>query len=110
MSSKDAEEKDDESDSDEANVTDPMGKSSKPKKLKKFDFVTEGGDHIHLTEEQIREKKRIEELVKADLAKQEVEVGKEELVDLLGIDVMKGFYKAKLQYDKYYDKMLNRRL
>ncbi|GJQ94141.1 hypothetical protein Tco_0005280 [Tanacetum coccineum] len=55
-------------------------------------------------------KKRIEESVKADLAKQEGELGKEELVDLLGIDVVKGFYKAKLQYEKYCDKMLNRRV
>ncbi|GKE00453.1 hypothetical protein Tco_1388436 [Tanacetum coccineum] len=49
-----------------------MGESSKKKKMKKFDFVTEGGDHIHLTEEQIKEQKRIEESVKADLAKQEM--------------------------------------
>ncbi|GJW70562.1 hypothetical protein Tco_0127479 [Tanacetum coccineum] len=57
-----------------------------------------------------KEQKRIEESVKADLAKQEVELGKEELVYLLGIDVVKGFYKAKLQYDKDCDKMLNRRV
>nr|GEU37143.1 hypothetical protein [Tanacetum cinerariifolium] len=42
--------------------------------------------------------KDAKEEAKADMAKQEVELGKEELVDLLGIDVVKGFYKAKLQY------------
>ncbi|GJW66512.1 hypothetical protein Tco_0120936 [Tanacetum coccineum] len=111
MSSKDAKDKGIESEyDDDANLTGPMGESSKKKKMKKFDVVIEGGDRIHLTEEQIKEQKRIEESVKAELAKQELEVGKEELVDLLGIDVMKGFYKAKLQYDKYCDKMLNRRV
>nr|GEV29409.1 hypothetical protein [Tanacetum cinerariifolium] len=34
---------------------------------------------------------------------------KEELVDLLGIDVVTKYYKSKLQYDKYCDKLLNRR-
>ncbi|GKB69387.1 hypothetical protein Tco_0930799 [Tanacetum coccineum] len=58
------------------------------KELKKFDFVTKGGDHIHLTKEQIKEQKRIKESVKADMAKKEEVVGKEELVDLLGIDVV----------------------
>nr|GEV15192.1 Toll/interleukin-1 receptor (TIR) domain-containing protein [Tanacetum cinerariifolium] len=109
MSSKDAKEGDTGSDSDkDANSTGSMVKSSK-KKLKKFDFVTEGSYHIYLTAKQIKEQKRIEESVKADLAKQEVELGKDELVDLLGIEVVTGFYKAKLEYDKYYDKMLNKR-
>ncbi|GJS67867.1 hypothetical protein Tco_0682432 [Tanacetum coccineum] len=108
MSSRDAGEEGIETESDEANLTGPMGESSKKKKLKKFDFVIEGGDHIHLTVKQIKEQKRIEESIKADLAKQEMVLGKKELVDLLGIDVVKGFYKAKLHYDKYCDKMLNR--
>ncbi|GJT05709.1 hypothetical protein Tco_0840171 [Tanacetum coccineum] len=49
-----------------------MVESSKKKYLKKFDFVTKKGDHVHyvhLTKEQIKEQKRIEESVKADLAK-----------------------------------------
>nr|GEV67100.1 hypothetical protein [Tanacetum cinerariifolium] len=75
MSSKDAEEDNTESESDNANLT---------------------------------EQKKLEELTKTDMAKQEVELGKEELVDLLGINVIRVFYKAKLQYDKYCDKMLNR--
>ncbi|GKB19133.1 hypothetical protein Tco_0853056 [Tanacetum coccineum] len=48
-------------------------------------------------------------LVKADVAKREEEVGKEELVDLLGINVVTNVYKAKIKYDKHCDKMLNRR-
>ncbi|GKB59927.1 hypothetical protein Tco_0916113 [Tanacetum coccineum] len=43
------------------------------------------------------------------MAKKEVEFGREELVDLLGIYVVTNLYKAKLKYDKYCDKMLNRR-
>ncbi|GJS05787.1 hypothetical protein Tco_0322295 [Tanacetum coccineum] len=46
------------------------------------------GENVYLTEEQIKEQKRIEESVKAELAEKEVELGKEELVDLLGIDVV----------------------
>ncbi|GJV93509.1 hypothetical protein Tco_1541322 [Tanacetum coccineum] len=70
-------------------------------------IITEGGDHVH--EEQIKEQKRIEESAKAEVAKHEVEVSREELVDLLSPDVVSKYYKSKLQYDKYCDKMLNRR-
>ncbi|GJZ11296.1 hypothetical protein Tco_0546055 [Tanacetum coccineum] len=84
MSSKDAKEEDTRSDFDEdANLTGSMVESSKKKKLKKFNFVTVRGYHIYLTTKQIKEQKRIEESVKADLDKQEVELGKDELVDLL---------------------------
>nr|GEX19331.1 hypothetical protein [Tanacetum cinerariifolium] len=65
-------------------LTGSMVKSSKNKHLKKFYFVTEKGDHLHLTEEQIMEQKRIEESVKANMSKKEVEIRKEELVDLMG--------------------------
>ncbi|GJW26670.1 ribonuclease H-like domain-containing protein [Tanacetum coccineum] len=110
MYSKDAEEEGTESKSDDANLTGSRVKSSKQKNLKQFDFITEKGEHIHLITDQIKEQNKLEELAKADMAKQEVELGKEELVDLLGINVVKGFYKAKLEYDKYCDKMLNRRV
>ncbi|GKE77174.1 hypothetical protein Tco_1543294, partial [Tanacetum coccineum] len=49
--------------------------------------------------------KRIKESVKADMAKKEEVVGKEELVDLLGIKVVTEVYKAKIKYDKYRDKV-----
>ncbi|GKB34397.1 hypothetical protein Tco_0879339 [Tanacetum coccineum] len=89
MSSKDAKEEETKSDSkdDHANLGDSMVESSKQKKLK-FSFVTEGGEQIHLTAKKIEEQKRIEESLKAELAKQEVEKVKNELVDLIGIDVV----------------------
>ncbi|GJW36251.1 hypothetical protein Tco_0059171 [Tanacetum coccineum] len=111
MSSKDAEEEETKSDTynDYANPADSMVESSKKKKLKKFDFVTEGGEQFHFLAKKIKEQKRIEESLKADLAKQEVEEAKNELVDLMGIDVVTKFYKNKLLCDKYCDKMLKRR-
>ncbi|GJX77384.1 hypothetical protein Tco_0324195 [Tanacetum coccineum] len=72
---------------DETHVTDSVVKSSITKKLKKFDFITEDGKHIHLTEEQINQQKKIEEKAKAEAAKNEGEVRKVELVDLLGLEV-----------------------
>ncbi|GJU52721.1 hypothetical protein Tco_1226435, partial [Tanacetum coccineum] len=110
MSSKDAEEEGSGSEFDDIiNLTGSTDESLRNKKLMKFDFVTESGDHVHLTEEQIKEQKKIKESAKAEAAKHEVEVRKEKLVDLLGLDVVSKYYKAKLQYDKYYDKMLNKR-
>ncbi|GKA58025.1 retrovirus-related pol polyprotein from transposon TNT 1-94 [Tanacetum coccineum] len=90
MSSKDVEDEETESatEDDHANPTDSMVEPSKKKKLNKFSFVTEGGEQIHLTIEKIKEQKRIEESLKAELAKQEVEKVKDELVDLIGIDVV----------------------
>ncbi|GJU04179.1 hypothetical protein Tco_1114517 [Tanacetum coccineum] len=46
---------------------------------------------------------------KAEAAKQEGKVEKAELVDLLGAEVVNKYYNDKLQYDRYCDKMLNRR-
>nr|GEU89404.1 hypothetical protein [Tanacetum cinerariifolium] len=67
---------------EEAYITGSMVKSSKEKKLKKFDFVTEDGRHIYLSEEQINNQKKLEEEAKAIAAKGEVR--KAELIDLLG--------------------------
>nr|GEW89775.1 hypothetical protein [Tanacetum cinerariifolium] len=66
------------------------------------------GDHVHFTKEQ-KEQKRIEESVKDDIAKHKVEVRKEEWIDLLGVDVVTKYYKVKLQFNKYCDKMLNKK-
>ncbi|GJU11786.1 hypothetical protein Tco_1134182 [Tanacetum coccineum] len=71
MSSEEAEKESTES--DKAHVTGSMVKSSKVKKLKKFDFVAEDGRHIHLSEEQINNQKKLEEEAKAEAAKQEGE-------------------------------------
>ncbi|GJV90828.1 hypothetical protein Tco_1538641, partial [Tanacetum coccineum] len=77
MSSKDAKDEETESNSkdDHANPAETMTESSKQKKLKKFSFVTEGGEQIHLTAKKIEEQKRIEKSLKGELAKQEVEKG-----------------------------------
>ncbi|GJS14240.1 hypothetical protein Tco_0408712 [Tanacetum coccineum] len=57
-------------------------------RIYKFSFVIEGGEQIHLTVEKIEEQKRIKESLKAELAKQEVEKVKNELVDLMGTNVV----------------------
>ncbi|GJR27030.1 hypothetical protein Tco_1103262 [Tanacetum coccineum] len=51
----------------------------------------------------------VESSKKKDLKRREGEMRKEELVDLLSIEVVNKYYNDKLQYDKYRDKMLNRR-
>ncbi|GJW97539.1 hypothetical protein Tco_0179347 [Tanacetum coccineum] len=110
MSSKDVKEEEtkSESEDDHANPVNSMFETSKQKKLKKFSFITEGGEQIHFYAEKIEEQKSIEESHKAELAIQEVEKVKNELVDLMGIDVVTQYYN-KLMYDKYCDKMLKRK-
>ncbi|GKA09504.1 hypothetical protein Tco_0688835 [Tanacetum coccineum] len=67
-------------DDDETYLIGSMVESFKIKKVKKFDFVTEGGKNIHLTEEEINHQKKIEEDAKA-------EVAKHEMADLLSLEV-----------------------
>nr|GEU32859.1 retrovirus-related Pol polyprotein from transposon TNT 1-94 [Tanacetum cinerariifolium] len=70
MSLEEAEKESSESDFDEeAHMTGSIVKSSKEKKLKKFDFVTEDGRYIYLSEEQINNKKNLDEEAKAEAAK-----------------------------------------
>ncbi|GJU99751.1 pentatricopeptide repeat-containing protein [Tanacetum coccineum] len=111
MSSKDAKEESTKSDYDDKTIHVPGStvESSKKKELKRFDFITEDREHVHLTKEQISAQKKIEEEAKAEAASRKGEIRKEELIDLLGPEVVKKYYNDKLQYDKYYDKMLNRR-
>nr|GEX35840.1 putative reverse transcriptase domain-containing protein [Tanacetum cinerariifolium] len=109
MSHKEAEEKESEINTEPTiKLTGSIVKSFKKKHLKKFDFVTEKGDYVQLTKEQIKEQKRIAELVKAGMSKKEGELGKDELVNLLGINVVTIVYKSKIKYDKNCDKMLNK--
>ncbi|GJU02214.1 hypothetical protein Tco_1112552 [Tanacetum coccineum] len=75
----------DSNDDDKTHVTGSMVEPSTTNKLKKFDFITEDGRHIHLNEEEINRQKKLEEDANAEAAKQEGE------------------------YDRYCDKMLNRR-
>nr|GFA14155.1 hypothetical protein [Tanacetum cinerariifolium] len=82
MSHEEAKEKESESDSEiEVRISSLMIESSKKKRLKKFAFFNEQGESFLMTE----------------------------LIDLLGLDVVKNMYKAKVKYDKYYDKTLNRK-
>ncbi|GJX54075.1 hypothetical protein Tco_0282444 [Tanacetum coccineum] len=90
ISSKDAEEVSTKSDSDNETTHVPGSKveSSKKKDLKKFVFVTESGEHVHLTKEHISAQKKIEEEAKAEAARCEGEMRKEELIDLLRPEVV----------------------
>ncbi|GKD51980.1 hypothetical protein Tco_1280956 [Tanacetum coccineum] len=74
-------------DNDETHAAGSMVESSTTKKLKKFNFITEDENHIHLTKEQINQQKKIEEEAKVVAAKHEGEVRKSELVDLLDLEV-----------------------
>ncbi|GJV28405.1 hypothetical protein Tco_1384853, partial [Tanacetum coccineum] len=62
-----------DSDDDETHLSGSMVESSRIKKVKKFDFVTEDGKHIHLTEEQINQQKKIAEEDKVEVAKRDSE-------------------------------------
>ncbi|GJR63566.1 hypothetical protein Tco_1505728 [Tanacetum coccineum] len=106
MSSKDAEEVSTENESDDETTHVPglMVESSKKKELKNFDFVTESGEHVHLTEEQISAQKKIEEEAKAEAARNESEMRKEELIDLLGPEVVNKYDKCRLQISVCTDK------
>nr|GEW46734.1 hypothetical protein [Tanacetum cinerariifolium] len=87
-------------------------KKDKGKKdMSSKDVEEEGGksdsdDTTHLTGSMVESLKK-KKLKKFNFITEEVR--KEELVDLLGLDVVSNYYKAKLPYDKNYDKMLNRR-
>nr|GEX92020.1 hypothetical protein [Tanacetum cinerariifolium] len=83
-------------DDDETHVAGSMVESFRIKKVKKFDFVTKDGKHIHLTKEQINKQKKIKEEEKAKAVKRESKVRKEELVDLLGPEVVNKYYNDKL--------------
>nr|GFA75825.1 hypothetical protein [Tanacetum cinerariifolium] len=65
-----------------------MVESSKKKDLKQFDFVTEDGEHVHLTEEQINAQNKMEEEAKAKAARRKGKMRKKELIDLLGPEVV----------------------
>ncbi|GKA87933.1 hypothetical protein Tco_0809697 [Tanacetum coccineum] len=89
MSLKDAKEVSLESESDDetTHVPGSMVESSKKKEWQKFNF----------------------EEAKDEAARHKGEIWKEELIDLLGPKVVNKYYNDKSQYDRYCDKMLNRR-
>ncbi|GKC23704.1 hypothetical protein Tco_1025854 [Tanacetum coccineum] len=63
-------------------------KKDKGKKAVSSKDAGKEGEHIHLTANQIKEQKRLKEIAKAEMAKKEEELVKEELIDLLGFDVV----------------------
>nr|GEV45339.1 hypothetical protein [Tanacetum cinerariifolium] len=77
-----------------------MVESSKKTKLKKFDFVTESGEHVPLTKEHVSTQNKIEEEAKAEAARHEGEKRKEKLINLLGLKVVNTYYNDKLQANK----------
>ncbi|GJV98292.1 UBN2 domain-containing protein [Tanacetum coccineum] len=54
-------------------------------------------------------KTKVRLTVKADVAKNEIKKGKEKLIDLLGLEVVERMYKDKGKYDRYCNKILNRK-
>nr|GEW43721.1 hypothetical protein [Tanacetum cinerariifolium] len=71
-----------DSNDDETHLFGSMVEYSRIKKIKKFDFVTEDGKHIHLTEEQINQQKKIEEEAKAEATKRKTKDPLDKLNDL----------------------------
>ncbi|GJX35363.1 hypothetical protein Tco_0246920 [Tanacetum coccineum] len=73
-------------------------KAMSPKDAKEFDFVIESRERVHLTEEHISAQKKIKEEAKAKAARREGEMRKEELIDLLGPEVVnkKGLITLKV--------------
>ncbi|GJR44465.1 hypothetical protein Tco_1312568 [Tanacetum coccineum] len=67
------------------------------------------GETFLITEEEIKNQKKIEQALKVDVVKAKIKKGTEELIDLLGLDVVEIMYKEKMKYDKYCPKMLNKR-
>ncbi|GJX54972.1 hypothetical protein Tco_0284869 [Tanacetum coccineum] len=57
---------------------------------------------------EIENQKGIEHAVKADAAKFEIKKGKQDLIDLVGLEVVEKMYRDKVNYDNYCLKMLNR--
>ncbi|GJY92158.1 hypothetical protein Tco_0507940 [Tanacetum coccineum] len=62
-----------------------------------------------MTEEEMKKQKDIKQNIKADVSKAEIKEGKDELIDLLGLEVVERMYKDKVKYEKYCNEMMNRR-
>ncbi|GJT87193.1 hypothetical protein Tco_1068910 [Tanacetum coccineum] len=62
---------------------------------------------LKVTKVEIKNQKGIEQAVKADVAKSEIKKAKQDLIDLLGLDMVEKMYKDKVKYDVYCLKMLN---
>ncbi|GJV42638.1 hypothetical protein Tco_1421078 [Tanacetum coccineum] len=97
-----------ESKSDSDVETRPSGslvETSKQKPLKKITCVNEKGEIHQMTEEEIKNQKGIEQTVKANAEKSKINKAKQDLIDLLGFDVVEKMYKDKVKHDVYYLKI-----
>nr|GEW91727.1 hypothetical protein [Tanacetum cinerariifolium] len=84
LSHEEVDEEESESNFDaEVMLTGSLVESSKQKLLKKFSYVNEQGDTFFMTEEEIKNQKKIEQTVKADMAKAEIKKGKITNCDVL---------------------------
>ncbi|GJV74135.1 ribonuclease H-like domain-containing protein [Tanacetum coccineum] len=84
----------------EVRLSGSLVESSKQKHLKKFTYIDEHGESFLMTKEEIKKQKRIEQNIKVDIAKAKIEEGKDELIDLLGLEVVERMYKDKVKYDR----------
>nr|GEW60750.1 hypothetical protein [Tanacetum cinerariifolium] len=108
LSHEEADEEESESDfKTKVRLTNSLVESSKEKFLKKFAYINEQGESFLMTEDEIKTQKKIEQTIKVDVAKAEIKKGKEELIDLLGLEMVermfkdKGKYKTSVQFDGY---------
>nr|GEU40630.1 zinc finger, CCHC-type [Tanacetum cinerariifolium] len=93
-------EEESKSDSDVKNsLSGSLAESLKHKPLKKFTYINENGETFQMTEEETKNQKGIKKAVKADVAKSKIKKGKQDLIDLLGLDVVEKMYKDKLELD-----------
>nr|GEU33822.1 hypothetical protein [Tanacetum cinerariifolium] len=91
----------------EIRLSGSLVESSKQKPLKKFPYINEKGETFQMTEVEITNQKGIEHAIKADVDKSEIKKAKQDLIDLLGLDVVERMYNDKVKYDVYCLKMLN---
>nr|GEU39827.1 hypothetical protein [Tanacetum cinerariifolium] len=90
----------------------PEGEQVKKDKGKKALSHKEADEEESASDYEIKEIKKqkcIKQNINVDVAKAEIKKGKDELIDLLGLEVVERMYKDKVKYDKYCHKMLNRR-
>ncbi|GJR31757.1 hypothetical protein Tco_1107989 [Tanacetum coccineum] len=74
--------------------------SSKQKPLKKFAYTNEQGETFQMTKEEIKNQKGIEQAVKADVAKSKIKKIKQNMIDLIGLEVVQRMYRDKKKSSK----------
>nr|GEU40416.1 hypothetical protein [Tanacetum cinerariifolium] len=84
------------------------GESSVPSDVVEEEFESGSDAEIRILEE-IENQKGIEQIVKDDVAKSEIKKAKQDLINLVGLDVVEILYMDKVKYDKYCLKTLKQR-